>query len=231
MAAHAHDGHLRSPDMPEVYPQFEDIDQQQETYIVGMWAFLVNEVMFFGPLFFIYGLYAWKHNAVFYVTSHHLDYKIGALNTTILLISSWMVAMAVHYHQKNQLKKVCNMLWGAAVCGTLFLAIKLIFEWAPKFSHGLFPNPGFQSRYLAYYGADTNVDVVRLFFSMYFAITGLHALHVLIGVLIFVWLIRLIKKRPDVITDYVPTEMVGLYWHFVDLVWIFLFPLFYLMPK
>jgi len=123
------------------------------------------------------------------------------------------------------------MLWGAAVCGTAFLAIKLIFEWAPKFDHGLFPTPGFQSRYLAYYGADTNPDVARLFFSMYFAITGLHALHVLIGVLIFVWLIRLIKKRPDVITDYVPTEMVGLYWHFVDLVWIFLFPLFYLMPK
>lgn len=210
---------------PEVYFQYEDIDQQQDTYIVGMWAFLAQELLFFGAIFFIYFLYRVNYLHDFALLSGHLDWRWGGLNTFILLLSSYFVARAVHRAQTGDLQKQIPWLIGTVVCAFGFLAIKYV-EYSGKIGAGLFPNEHFASNY--HYAA--NPDVARLFYSLYFVMTGLHGVHVVLGIVVFWILIRLIKKKSPLITDYVPTELCGLYWHFVDLVWIFLYPLFYLIP-
>ncbi|MCW5937347.1 MAG: cytochrome c oxidase subunit 3 [Fimbriimonadaceae bacterium] len=233
MAAHPH---TANPDDPAVYEQFEHIDQQQETYVLGMWAFLVTEVMFFGALFLIYTIYRWKYQSDFFIYHEELNYMIGGLNTFILLISSLCVALAVHYAQLKKYKPVMSMLWITQLCAAAFLVIKLVFEWSVKFEHHLFPNDTFHWNPIPHGG---DPEHARVFFSLYFAMTGLHGLHVLIGIVIFAVLMGLLRRehkagrlfKQGVLSDYVPIEMVGLYWHFVDLVWIFLYPLFYLIPK
>lgn len=210
---------------PVVYEQFEDIDQQQESYLVGMWSFLVTEVMFFGALFLIYSIYRWKYQPEFYTLSHHLNWQLGGLNTLILLTSSFFVAMAVHHAQKGEQGKQISYLIGTILCAFGFLIVKS-FEYGEKFKHHLFPGPFFD-----YTATDVSPERAELFYSLYFTLTGLHGLHVVIGIIVFSTLIFLIKSKSSLITDYVPTEMCGLYWHFVDLVWIFLFPLFYLIPR
>ncbi len=215
----------------EVVFQYEELEQQQESYIIGMWSFLVTEVMFFGPLFFIYFLYRWKYQTDFYLAHKSLDITIGAINTVILLVSSYLVAQAVNYAQRGMFKKQIACLIGTIGCALGFLVIKIVFEYIPKIQHGYFPN----AQFLETYTGGANPEIGRIFFSLYFVMTGIHGLHVLIGVGVFAALTYLVWKRSkgvhNSITDYVPTEMVGLYWHFVDLVWIFLYPLFYLMPR
>lgn len=215
----------------EVVFQYEELEQQQESYIIGMWAFLVTEVMFFGPLFFIYFLYRWKYQTDFYLAHKDLSWQIGGVNTVLLLVSSYLVAQSVHYAQKAKFKQQIFCLLGTITCALGFLFLKIAFEYIPKIQHGSFPNAQFGDTYA---GA-ANPEVARMFFSLYFVMTGIHGLHVLIGIGVFAALTFLVWKRSkgvhNSITDYVPTEMVGLYWHFVDLVWIFLYPLFYLMPR
>jgi cytochrome c oxidase subunit III len=231
MAAHAH---AQDPDAPVVYEQFEDIDQQQETYILGMWAFVVQEIMFFGPLFVIYALYRWKYQPDFYIFHNKLNWQLGGINTAVLLFSSFAVALAVHYAQVKKPRIQIAWLVVTCLCALAFLVIKY-FEYKDKFDHHLYPGvawwiPGYEFHWdAATYGG--NPEHAKLFFSLYFSITGLHGLHVLIGMVIFSILIYLTATKNKVITDYIPTEMIGLYWHFVDLVWIFLYPLFYLIPK
>lgn len=224
---------LEKHDGDEVYFQFEDIDQQQETYIVGMWSFLVTEVMFFGAMFLIYTLYRWNYHIDFYIVHKSLSWMWGGINTFILLVSSFAIAAAVHFAMKKDKAKQLMWLWVTQICAVAFLAIKFSIEWPEKFSHGLIPDGAFQQNYTAYalekgYGAMP--DIARIFYSLYFTMTGLHALHIIIGIGIIGVLMYKIWKDDKIITDYIPTEMVGLYWHFVDLVWIFLFPLFYLIP-
>lgn len=221
MSAHA----ATEPGHPEVYFQFEDIDQQQETYIIGMWSFLVTEIMMFGALFLIYTLYRWRYQGDFFLAHQELDWKLGGLNTLNLLISSFFVAWAVHFAQRNKRKEQLMCLGVTLVCAALFLVIKY-FEYSSKIEHGLYPNS-----YMWHYAGPASPDAARLFYSLYFVMTGLHGVHVVVGMIIITTLMILIATKNRVITDYVPTEMVGLYWHFVDLVWIFLYPLFYLIPK
>lgn len=215
----------------EVVFQYEDLDQQQESYQIGMWAFLVTEVMFFGPLFFIYFLYRWKYQPDFYLAHKSLDITIGGVNTVLLLVSSFTVALAVHYAQKANFKAQIRCLAVTIVCAIGFLFLKIAFEYIPKLQHGYFPGPQFSGTY----HGEANPEVARIFYSLYFIMTGIHGLHVVIGIGVFSALMFLVWRRSkgvhNSITDYIPTEMVGLYWHFVDLVWIFLYPLFYLMPK
>jgi cytochrome c oxidase subunit 3 len=220
MAIQAHESNE-----PEVYFQYEDIDQQQDTYLIGMWAFLAQELLFFGAIFFIYFLYRINYLHDFAQLSGHLNWQLGGLNTAILLASSYFVARAVHRGQTGEMKKQVNWLWATVACAVGFLVIKF-FEYKDKIGSGLFPNEHFAQ----HYHYEANPEVARLFYSLYFVMTGLHGIHVLVGIIIFVVLIRLIKKRSSLITDYIPTELCGLYWHFVDLVWIFLYPLFYLIP-
>jgi cytochrome c oxidase subunit 3 len=225
---HGHDDAL--------HHQFENIDQQNESYIVGMWTFLVTEVMFFGALFLTFTLYRWMYQNDWYIAHKALDIAPGAANTTILLFSSFAVVMAVQGAQLHNRKQVLGWLTVTQVCAAAFLAIKWIFEWSVKFAHNLYPGPGFgldpeHPGQVSHYLAGANPNHAQLFFGMYFGMTGLHAVHVIVGMIVIGALMYLWYKRAKSVTvDYVPTELVGLYWHFVDLVWIFLFPLFYLMP-
>lgn len=225
--AHGHD-HGHDPDSP-LHHQFEDIEQQNESYIVGMWTFLVTEVMFFGALFLMYTLYRWTYQEDFWRCHNMLDVTKGGINTMVLLFSSFAVVMAV---QGAQLKKKLQVLGWLAVtqaCALTFLVIKY-FEYTHKFHDRLYPGVNFTDNVANVGGANLNVS--QLFFGLYFGMTGLHGVHVLIGMLIFsILMVMWAKGKKIVVNDFVPTEMVGLYWHFVDLVWIFLFPLFYLMPK
>lgn len=223
MATHtaksAHDHH------GEVYEQYETIEQQQESYVVGMWAFLVTEVMFFGALFLIYTVYRWKYQPYFYEIHRELDLVKGTVNTVVLLSSSLSMALAVHYAQLKNKARQLMCLGITVACAFAFLVIKF-FEYKAKIDHGLFPNATFH-----WTNPDVPSGVAQTFFSLYFAMTGLHGVHVLVGILLIGTLMLMVWRDSKLITDYIPTELIGLYWHFVDLVWIFLFPLFYLLPK
>lgn len=212
-----------------LHHQFEDIGQQNETYLVGMWSFLAQEIMFFGGVFMVYFLYRWRYQDDFFKIHHELDWKLGAINTTILLISSFTMVCAVHHAQMKNRMHVLRYLGLTIACAFAFLVIKY-FEYSAKFEHHLFPGPGFTPELAHLNGANPNA--AQLFMSLYFAMTGLHALHIIIGILILGALAGFWARRNPLVTeDYIPTELVGLYWHFVDLVWIFLFPLYYLIPK
>lgn len=210
---------------PGVHEQFETIEQQNESYIVGMWAFLVTEVMFFGALFLAYTLYRWKYQPYFYEVHNELDWLKGGFNTVVLLISSLTMALAVHYAQLKNKVWHFRMLMATICCAVIFLVVKA-FEYTAKFQHHLFPGPGFE-----WNKEGAPAPIAELFFSLYFGMTGLHGVHVVVGILIIGTLAWMVKKDHPATQDFIPTEMIGLYWHFVDLVWIFLFPLFYLIPK
>lgn len=226
-AHHGHDDHGHG----DVYHQFVDIEQQNDAYIVGMWAFLVTEIMFFGGMFLCYTLYRWQYQPHFYLVHKELSVLFGGINTVILLLSSFTMACAVHFAQLKDRKKQQMMLMATNVFAAGFLFVKIVFEWIPKYQHGHMPWawewPGHVSdaALLAVPGG-----AAKMFYSLYFAMTGLHGIHVLIGIICISILMWLTHKKSHLVESFLPTEMVGLYWHFVDLVWIFLFPLFYLMP-
>lgn len=221
LAAEVHDAEHHGP----LKHQYIDIDQQNETYIVGMWCFLATEVMFFGALFLAYTLMRWQYANDFYVAHHETEVLWGGINTTVLLSSSFSMAMAVHFAQLKDHKKVITGLFITLLGAITFLGIKT-HEYLIKIADHHVPGPNF----IPPEGSTHNG--AQMFFALYFMMTGLHGIHVIIGGLCISILIVLWYKRKPIITeDYVPTEMVGLYWHFVDLVWIFLFPLFYLIPK
>jgi cytochrome c oxidase subunit III len=221
VAHHTDDAHLEQP----LHMQYENIDQQNESYVVGMWTFLVTEVMFFGVLFLAYILYRWNFQHEFAVAGHHLDVVLGGINTTILLGSSFTMAMAVYYASVGRKKAQLQMLGITIACAFGFLIIKY-FEWSKKIGDGLVPGANFR-----WDEAGVAPERAQMFYSLYFTMTGLHAIHVIVGILVLGGLAALIHfDRPSVKNDFIPTELCGLYWHFVDLVWIFLFPLFYLIP-
>ncbi len=219
--AHGHDGPLKF--------QYEDIDQQNEAYAVGMWTFLVTEVMFFGALFLAYTLYRMNYQQDWYLAHEHLSVKWGGINTFNLLVSSFFMALAVHFAQLKNRKAVLGMLTLVQGCAAVFLGIKFI-EYSEKFKDNLYPGPNFTTNPEVLHGA--NLNHAQLFYGLYFAMTGLHGVHILVGMGLIGFLMMLWAKRKTIVTeDYLPTEMIGLYWHFVDIVWVFLFPLYYLMPK
>ena len=214
-----------------VYEQYETLEQQQESYIVGMWTFLVTEIMMFGALFTAYALYRWRYQDYFFHIHEQLNWALGGANTANLLLSSLFVVLAVRAHQLGKKKQVLALLGGVQLCGLIFLGIKYV-EYSKKFEHHYFPGNLFGNVFTWTHTADAPAPIAKLFFSMYFGMTGLHGLHVLIGMVIFgILMVMIWRDHPLVKTDYIPTELVGLYWHFVDLVWIFLYPLFYLIPK
>ena len=207
---------------PRLQHHFDEMSQQAEASTLGMWVFLVTEIMFFGGLFMAYLLYRSNSPEGFQEASHHLNVTWGAVNTIVLIVSSLTMALAVRAAQTDQPGRTqaawiaLTMLFGAA-----FLGVKAI-EYADKFTHHLVPGPHFR-----WEGA--HPAAAEMFYSLYFCMTGLHALHMVIGLGIMGWLlITALKDRYD--SDYyTPVEVSGLYWHFVDIVWIFLFPLLYLI--
>lgn len=188
---------------------------------VGMWLFLLQEVLFFSPLFVGYGVFRALYHEAWNEASHMLDWKLGGLNTLILISSSFTMALAVRAAQTGNRKQLVNNLLITIACAFGFLVVKY-FEYTHKIHMGLLPAGMFTYQGLEHPKAS-------LFFSLYFVMTGLHALHVIIGIGILIWIL-LRSKRGDFDAHYfTPVELTGLYWHFVDLVWIFLYPLLYLV--
>lgn len=203
---------------------FENLEQQREASAIGMWVFLITEVMFFGGLFTgytVYRAYDPVNAIVFAEASRHLDINLGAINTVVLICSSLTMALAVYGSQIGNRRRTLWALTLTMLLGATFLVIKF-FEYHHKFEQGLIPGSGFK-----YDGA--HPDKAQLFFSFYFAMTGLHALHMVIGLGILSVLVVMTLRDRFSPEYHSPVELSGLYWHFVDIVWIFLFPLLYLI--
>ena len=186
---------------------------------IGMWLFLFTEILLFGGMFLLYSVYRLKHPQDFHNAAGELNTIIGALNTLILITSSLTMALSISATQKGHKKLSTLFLVLTILLGTAFLVDKY-FEWGAKFHHGIYPN---SPELLTY----TKGKV--LFYGLYFVMTGFHGLHVLIGVLILAVMLVLVMKTKIHKTDFIKLENSGLYWHMVDIIWIFLFPLFYLI--
>jgi cytochrome c oxidase subunit 3 len=204
--------------------QFDTVEQQKDASTLGMWIFLITEIMFFGGMFLAYTIYRSSYPGIFAITSSSLNVYIGAANTIVLLCSSFTMVMAVRAAQLGRQKTIVFNLILTLILGFIFLGVKA-YEWNEKFVEHHIPGPGFHFAGIAQQGP------AQLFFSLYFAMTGLHALHMVVGVGILTWLI--IKTRQGTFTaEYMtPVDVAGLYWHFVDIIWIFLFPLLYLIDR
>jgi len=202
---------------------FDDAEQQREASSLGMWLFLVTEIMFFGGLFTAYVVYRTAYAEAFAHASHHLDITLGATNTAVLIGSSLTMALAVHAAQLGKKRNLQLFLLLTMILGSVFLGIKGI-EYAHKFHEGHVPGPFF-----TYEGPEA--ANAELFFSLYFGMTGLHALHMIIGIGVLTVLLVQATRGWYGPLYFTPVEMVGLYWHFVDIVWIFLFPLLYLIGR
>ena len=189
---------------------------------VGMWLFILSEILIFGGLFLLYAMYRAKHPADFHAGSMELSRFDGTLNTIILLTSSLTAALAVFATQaQNKAKLTAWYLRATIACGLGFLVVKT-FEWGAKFEHGLYPRAAV---------LDARPHGEILYFGLYFTMTGLHALHMIIGLGIFAWLLWMAWKSRFTPEYHTPLEIGGLYWHFVDIVWIYLFPLLYLIDR
>jgi len=212
-----HDAHAHHH--PKLQHHFYNMDQQLEASVLGMWIFLVTEIMFFGGLFLAYIVYRSMYPEAWIEGSNHLNVPLGALNTAVLICSSLTMVLAVRSAQVGSKRgQVVNLIL-TILLGTTFLVVKY-FEYADKFEHHLVPGPNFDPAL---------APAQQIFFSLYFIMTGIHAAHMVVGIgimLVILWM----AWRGDFGPDYYnPVEVSGLYWHFVDIVWIFLFPLLYLL--
>lgn len=212
---------------------FADMEQQKETATFGMWLFLVTEIMFFGGMFCAYLVYRFLYFSSFAAASTTLSVKMGTTNTAVLICSSLTMAMAVHSAALGRKKALIGFLILTLILGAVFIGIKGI-EYHDKFVEHHVPGPNF---HFVLEGAEAqhfqHVDphAAEIYFSLYFVMTGLHALHMLIGFGLLTWLIIAASRNKFTAGYFSPVEMVGLYWHFVDIVWIFLFPLLYLISR
>lgn len=204
-----------------VQHHFVDSDQQFDTAKMGMWVFLVNEILFFGGLFCAYIIYRAWYPELFTEAALELNTFWGAVNTVVLIGSSLTVAMAIRSVQKDQIKGLKINLLITIALAVVFMVIKA-FEYAHKFELGIFPG-----EYYTYEGLEHAHSAI--FFSIYYMLTGVHALHVIIGIGLIYWIYLRAKKGEFSSEYYTPVEITGLYWHLVDLIWIFLFPLLYLI--
>jgi cytochrome c oxidase subunit 3 len=200
--------------------QFDDIEQQHEAAKLGMWIFLATEVLFFGGLFLAYTVYRFIYPLTWQAASRHTEIILGGCNTGILLFSSTLMALAVRAAKLEKRKHLTWLLLGTAMLGMTFLGVKG-YEYYKDLTEHLFPGPSFQWH-------EANPQAAELFFWIYYAMTGLHAVHVTIGVGVMVTLAVLAWMRRFEKGNYMPVEIAGLYWHFVDIVWVFLFPLLYM---
>jgi len=206
---------------PALAHQFDSLGQQKEAATLGMWVFLVTEVLFFGGMFLTYAIYRAWYPEAFAVASHELDVTLGTINTVVLITSSLTMALAVHAAQLGQRKLVLWFLVATMVLGAAFLGIKSV-EYYHKFEEHHVPGPGFQFEREYFRHA-------QLFFSLYFIMTGLHALHVIVGMTVLAVVLVFVGRRKQTQDRTAILENAGLYWHLVDIIWIFLFPLFYLI--
>ncbi len=238
----------------ELYGQFKTLEQQKETSTLGMWIFLVTEVMFFGGIMLAYTINRHIYFPAFAMGSNTLSLKLGGFNTIVLLASSFTMVLAVWSSQVGKKKLIPIFLMATIALGFVFFGVKYV-EYAQKFHHHLVPGKNFDIFYCVNNpsacddmdanelqvereeldkakDADPDLNAhAQLYYSAYFGMTGLHALHMVIGAGLLFWLLRQSfagRFTPEYNT---PVDIVGLYWHFVDIVWIYLFPLLYLIDR
>lgn len=200
---------------------YDSADHEYATSKEGVWLFLTSEILMFGGLFVGYMIYHHLYPEVFLEGSKHLDWRLGALNTIVLLTSSLTMVLGVHYCQTNKKDKAVFNLAVTIICGAIFMIVKY-FEYTHKIHEGLLPG--------TWYSADKHgISNIGLYYSFYFMMTGLHGIHVLAGMCLILWVLLRARKGEFNSNYFTPVEGVGLFWHLVDLVWIFLFPLLYLV--
>jgi cytochrome c oxidase subunit 3 len=207
---------------PGLRHHFDDSAQQLDSSTLGMWVFLVTEVMFFGGMFGAYTVYRSMYPEAFASTSHFMNVTIGAINTGVLIFSSFTMVLAVRAAQLGQKKAIIAFLVLTLILGCVFLTLKYV-EYHEKWVDHHIPGPGFQ------YQDPRYVHQAQILFFLYFAMTGMHAIHMIVGTGLLTTLIVMAARNRFSSEWYTPVEMIGLYWHFVDIVWIFLFPLLYLI--
>jgi cytochrome c oxidase subunit 3 len=231
---------------------FDDWQQQYDACLLGMWLFLVTEVMFFGGLFTTYMVYRAGAPEAFAAASNHLNIWLGGTNTVVLLTSSFTMAIAVYWAHHRDARKLVLFLTATIVLGLAFMGIKA-YEYWDKYQHHLVPIRGltFDAEQLfdhePSHHSTTSADAApiddsptetpfdtgkaEIFYSLYFAMTGVHFLHMVIGIALLFLFLRPAARGQFTRGNFVPVELMGLYWHFVDIVWIFLFPLLYLIDR
>ena len=254
----------------ELFGQFKTLEQQKETATLGMWIFLVTEILFFGGLFLTYTINRHEFPSAFGIAGNMLDLNLGFANTIVLIASSFTMAMSVWSAETSRKKAIVVWLIATLVLGSVFLGIKVV-EYKQKFDHHLVPGRNFDITYcsnsrnpcglnakdfeneqkevreaieaegdyakeqgFSYPGTMGMTAVnahAQLYFSLYFGMTGLHALHMIVGAGLLLYLILEARKGRFDANYNTPVENIGLYWHFVDIVWIFLFPLLYLINR
>jgi cytochrome c oxidase subunit 3 len=207
---------------PGLRHHFDDSAQQLESSTLGMWVFLVTEVMFFGGMFGAYTVYRNMYPEAFASTSHFMNVTIGAINTGVLIFSSFTMVLAVRSAQLGQKKAIIAFLVLTLILGCVFLTLKYV-EYHEKWVDHHIPGPGFE------YADPQFFHQAQILFYLYFAMTGMHAIHMIVGAGLLITLIVMAARNRFTSKWYTPVEMIGLYWHFVDIVWIFLFPLLYLI--
>jgi len=240
----------------ELYGQYKTLEQQKETASLGMWIFLVQEILFFGGIFLAYSINRHLYPTAFGIGGNMLSLPLGFANTVVLIASSFTMAMSVWSAQTSKKQLVPIFLILTLILGSVFLGVK-VKEYKDKFDHHLIPGHGFDITYCSknpaachlegkdladelkeikegveVEGGETALNAhAQLYFSLYFGMTGLHALHMVVGAGLLLWLILEARKGRFDANYNTPVENIGLYWHFVDIVWIFLFPLLYLINR
>ncbi len=206
---------------PKFAEHFATLDVQNHAARLGMWLFLSTEILLFAGLFACYAFYRFTFPEAFALASRHLDLVMGTVNTIVLITSSFTAAMAVHYAKTSNNKMVSLMIALTLAMAVGFLVIKA-FEYGHKFEEGTLPGKYYTSQ-------EMQVPGITLFFTVYFLSTGLHAFHVIIGMGVLAWVMSKSMKNHFNHANYTPVELGSMYWHLVDLVWIFLFPMLYLI--
>lgn len=200
---------------------FNSAEHEHESGKEGVWLFLTSEILMFGALFVGYIIFNTLYPEVFTEGATHLDWHLGALNTVVLLTSSLTMVLAIHYLQIDKPNIAVRHLLITALCGFIFMGVKYI-EYSHKIHEGLLPGEWF-------HGDNHGIKNLGLYFSFYFMMTGLHGIHVVAGSLLMLWLAFRTNRGDFSSHYYITVEGVGLFWHLVDLIWIFLFPLLYLV--
>lgn len=211
------------PDDEPVSDHFADSVQQREAMELGMWVFLATEIMFFGALFLAYSVYRYWYPAAFAAGSHHMELVYGTINTAVLLTSSLSMALAVNAAEQGRRNRCAALLLVTLILGSVFLVIKGI-EYHAKWVENLVPFVGW-----SFAPTGELRGGLKSFFNLYFIMTGLHAVHLLIGIVLLAGLIAWTWKTVPFERCGITVHNVGLYWHLIDLVWVYLFPLFYLV--
>jgi len=230
----AMDQHDSTHGHPALQHHFENMEQQREAGTIGIWVFLVTEIMFFGGMFFAYTLYRSQYPMEFASASNHLDLTMGTINTAVLILSSFTMALGVYSAQVGKQRNLVISLALTIFLGLVFLGIKAV-EYHEKYVDHLIPgrlfpgNPFDPSGIHPLPGA--NPQKMEMFYWIYFAMTGMHAIHMIIGVGLLSVIMYFAARGRYGPEYHSPVEVSGLYWHFVDIIWIFLFPLLYLLGR